>query len=223
MISDIQRAIIHPASFFRNNVHMDTAESSLFRPALVVAAVGIAGLFGSVLTSFATTEITFADVGVVDLILVIIGGLLGVVGPFISWLIIGALFFIGSLIFAGDGEFRDLLAAIGWGFAPRVLVPIVGGIIAFVFTPGASITDPQQIQQAVQSPGAIITYVVNTGAYVWAGVIWTYAVARVRNISIRGAAVVVGAVVVIEILLNVGLPIIAAFLLESVLESTPTL
>jgi Yip1 domain. len=189
----------------------------------VVAAVGIAGLFGSVLTSFATTEITFADVGVVDLILVIIGGLLGVVGPFISWLIIGALFFIGSLIFAGDGEFRDLLAAIGWGFAPRVLVPIVGGIIAFVFTPGASITDPQQIQQAVQSPGAIITYVVNTGAYVWAGVIWTYAVARVRNISIRGAAVVVGAVVVIEILLNVGLPIIAAFLLESVLESTPTL
>lgn len=202
---------------------MDTAESSLLRPALVVAAVGIAGLFGSVLTSFATTEITFADVGVVDLILVIIRGLLGVVGPFISWLIIGALFFIGSLIFAGDGEFRDLLAAIGWGFAPRVLVPIVGGIIAFVFTPGASITDPQQIQQAVQSPGAIITYVVNTGAYIWAGVIWTYAVASVRNISIRGAAVVVGAVVVIEILLNVGLPILAAFLLESVLESTPTL
>ncbi|WP_303704258.1 YIP1 family protein [Haloquadratum walsbyi] len=126
-------------------------------------------------------------------------------------------FFLGSLVFGGDGEFRDLLAAIGWGFAPRIIVPLVGGITAFVFVSGTNFSDPQQARQLAQmtTTGTVgmINHVVNAGTFIWAGWVWTHAVARVRNISTQNAAIVVGAVVVIQILVNVGLSILSASLL----------
>lgn len=212
MISDIQYAATRPASFFKTDTDAD--EPSLFRPALVVAAVAIVGLLSSIPTLLAVAEATPGDAGVFVIISVAVGSLLGVIGPFLSWLIIGGLFFIGSLMFGGDGEFRDLFAVIGWGFAPRVIVPVIGGITGFILISGTNFSDPQQARQLSQmaTTGTIgfVNHAVNAGTFIWAGWIWTHAVAQIRNISIQNAGIVVGAVVVVQILLNVGLSFLSA-------------
>ncbi len=107
-------------------------------------------------------------------------------------------------MFGGDGEFRDLSAAIGWGLVPRMIVPLVGGITAFVVVSGTNFSDPQQARQLAQMTTTgtvgIINNVVNAGTFMWVGWVWTHAVARVRNISTQNAAIVVEAVVMIQTL-----------------------
>ncbi|ERG90121.1 MAG: Yip1 domain protein, partial [Haloquadratum walsbyi J07HQW1] len=154
-------------------------------------------------TLLAVAETAPGGAGILFIVTSIIGSLVGTLGPFISWLIVGDVF-LGSLVFGGDGEFRDLSAAIGWGLAPRMIVPLVGGITAFVVVSGTNFSDPQQARQLAQMTTTgtvgIINNVVNAGTFIWVGWVWTHAVARVRNISTQNAAIVVEAVVMIQTL-----------------------
>jgi hypothetical protein len=53
----------------------------------------------------------------------------------------------------------------------------------------------------------------NTVLFLWTGEMWTHALANARQISTRNAAVVMGVVAVIELLLNVGVAVLSVLLL----------
>ncbi|WP_048075348.1 hypothetical protein [Haloquadratum walsbyi] len=99
MISDVQRANIHPASFFKDSINTNadadtnTGKLSLLRPALVVAAVAVIGLLGVIPTLLAVAEAAPGGAGILFVVTSIIGSLVGTLGPFISWLIVGGSFF----------------------------------------------------------------------------------------------------------------------------------
>jgi hypothetical protein len=213
VLSALQRALTQPASFFET----ESRDPSLRRPAVVVGLVAVAGLVGTIPTILAVADALPAGAGIFAAISFALGSLSSLVGPFLSWLIVGTALFLGSLVVSGDGEPRDLFALVGWGFAPRIIAPIVGGIVSFVIISSTDFSDPQQARQVAQmsTTGAValVTYGVNTVTFLWAGWMWTHALANARRISTRNAAVIVGVVVAVELLLNVGVAVLSASLL----------
>ena len=218
MISSLRRALTQPASFFE----AEARDPSLGRPTAVVGLVAAAGLAATVPTLLAVANALPAGAGIFVVGSFAFGSLSNLFGPFVSWLIVVTALFLGSLVIAHDrddllAELRDLLALVGWGFAPRVIAPIVGGIVSFVIVSGTDFSDPQQARQVAQmtttSSLAIVLYGVNTVTFLWAGWMWTHALANARRISTRNAAVIVGVVVVLELLLNVGVAVLSASLL----------
>lgn len=212
MISEIRRATTEPASFFRDA----SIDSGLKKPAVVVAAVAVAGLLGSIPTFMAVTEAAPEGAGVFVLLSFAFGSVIGAMGPFVSWLIVTVLLFVGSLAFSGEGTFRELFGLVGWGFAPRLLVPIVGGVTSFVLLSGTDFSDPQQARQLAQTTATgtigLVNQVVNAATFLWAGWVWTYALAEARELSTRTAGILVGVVVVLQIVVNVGLSLLSASL-----------
>ena len=213
MLSALQRALTQPASFFET----ESRDPSLRRPAVVVGLVAVAGLVATVPTLLAVADALPAGAGTFAAISFVFGSLSNLIGPFVSWLMVGTALFLGSLVVGGDGELRDLFALVGWGFAPRVVAPVVGGIVSFVIISGTDFSDPQQARQVAQmsatSMTALVTYGVNTVTFLWAGWMWTHALANARRISTRNAGVIAGVVVVFELLLNVGATVLSASLL----------
>lgn len=203
MLSALQRAVTQPASFFRT----ESRDPGLLQPALVVGAIAVVGVIGSIPTILAVFEALPAGAGVFAAVGFAIGGVFGLITPFITWLIVAVLFFIGTLVVGGDGSFRDLFALVGWGFAPRVIASVVGAIVSFVFVSGTDFSDPQQASQLSQmvatSTIGLVSQGVSVVTYLWAGWIWTHAVANARDVSVRKAGLVVGVVVLLAILVNV--------------------
>lgn len=212
MLSAFRRVVSHPASFFDE----ESRDPGLLQPAAVVTAIAVVGLLGAVPTFLALAEATPEGAGILVIGSLAVGSVVGAMGPFVSWLIVAGLLFVGSVVFGGEGEFRDTFALVGWGFAPRILVPAVATVISFVVVSGTDFSDPQQARQLTQMGATgtltLVNQAVNAVTFLWAGWIWTHALASARSISVRNAGVVVGALVALQILLNVGLALLGASL-----------
>ena len=213
MLAALQQAVTRPASFFET----EARDPSLARPAVVVGLVAIAGLLSSIPTVLAVADALPPEAGFVAAFGFAIGSITTVIGPFVSWVIVVTVLFVGSVLADGDGSFRDVFALVGWGFAPRVVVPIVGGIVSFLFLSSVDFSDPQQARQlgqmATTGTIGVVTQGVNALMFVWAGWVWTHALANARQLATRTAATIVGAVVFVKILLNVDLTLLSAALI----------
>ncbi|MFB6250237.1 MAG: Yip1 family protein [Halobellus sp.] len=212
MLSALQRAVTQPATFFET----ESDDPSLGPPVVVVGLVAVAGILGSIPTVLAVNRALPAEAGLFAAIGFLFGSITAVIGPFVSWVIVVTLLFIGAVLAGGNGEFRDLFALVGWGFAPRIVVPLVGGVVAFLLLSGTNFSDPQQArrlsQMATTGTFGLVSQGVNAVMFVWAGWMWTHAIASTQNLTTRTAGVISGAVVVLQILVNVGLSLLSASL-----------
>lgn len=204
MLSALREALTSPASFFER----EAADPGLRGPVAVVAVLAVAGAVGSIPTLQAT--LGAAPEGAAPFVLVgsVVGVLFGLVVPFVVWLLYALLFYALSSLFDGEGEFRDLFALVGWGFAPRVLAALVGAAVTFLLLPAGGFSDPQaagQFAQAVATdPLGIVSRAFGLLMTLWAAWVWTHAVAAARNLSRRDAAITVGVVVGAGVLLGLG-------------------
>lgn len=173
-------------------------------PALVVLVVGVLGLLSAVPTLLLVLRgVPPAARGIVGVGLAI-GAVFGLVGPFVVWLLYAIVFYALSMVFGGEGEFRELFALTGWGFLPRVLGAAVSAVVLFVVVGSVSAPESAEamraFQQQLQShPLVRASTVVGIGISLWSGYIWTHAVATARNLPVRRAAATVGLPVAVSI------------------------
>lgn len=202
MLSSLQAVLISPESFFER----EAADPSLRGPVVIVAVVAVIGVLSSlpvmqaVLGSMPRGATPFGAIGLV------IGVVVGIVGPFVVWLLYALVFYGLSALFDGKGEFRDVFVLIGWGFAPRIVSSIVGGLVVGVLVSQGDFATPQQAQElsrrAVTSPLGLLSRVVSLAMTLWSAWIWMHAVREARHLSRRTAAITVGIVVFVAIVLG---------------------
>jgi len=136
----------------------------------------------------------------------VVGTVVGFAGPFVVWLLYSLLFYGLSALFGGDGEFRDVFALVGWGFAPEVVSSVVGGVVTVLLLSQGDFSTPQQAQQfsqlALNSPLGLVNRGVNLAMTLWSAWLWLHAVAAARNLSRRAAAATVGVVVLAAVVLG---------------------
>lgn len=202
MLSSLRSALVSPASFFQR----EAADPSLRGPVVIVAAVAVIGVLSSIPVMQATLGSMPEGASSFGVIGLVIGVVFGMIGPFIVWLLYALVFYLLSALFDGDGEFRDVFALIGWGFAPRIVSSIVGGAVVVVLVSQGEFATPQQVQQFSQSvltsPLGVFNRVVSLAMTLWSAWIWVYAVREARDLSKRGAAITVGVVVFVAIVLG---------------------
>lgn len=202
MLSALRAALTNPASFYQREV----ADPGVRGPVAVVAVVAIVGLLSSVPVFQSIMGAVPEAASIFVLIGLVVGAVIGLVSPFVIWLLYALLFYALSMIFGGRGEFRDLFFLIGWGFAPRILAQIVGGIVLLVLLSRGDLSTPEQARQfaqtAVGSPIGLFNRGFNLLMTLWSAWIWIHALAAARDLSRRDATICVGIVVLAGILLG---------------------
>lgn len=202
MLSVLQTALTDPESFFDR----EAVDPSLRGPIVIVSVVALTGLLSSLPVFQAIMDAVPEAASAFVLIGLVVGAVIGLVGPFVVWLLYALLFYGLSAIFGGEGEFRDVFVLIGWGFAPNILSGIVGGVVTFFLVSRGDFSDPQQVQQFARSASTGPLGLLNRGfsllMTLWSAWIWTHAVAAARNLTLRDAAISVGIVVLAGILVG---------------------
>jgi hypothetical protein len=202
MLSALQTALTAPASFFER----ESIDPDLRRPAILVGVSALVGLLSSLPVFRAIVGTAPPGASPFLVAGLAIGAVIGLVAPFVFWFLYALVFYGLSAAFDGTGELRDLFALVGWGFAPKILSQIVGGVVIVVLLSQGDVSTPQQAQQFAQSATTEPLGVLNRGfgllMTLWSAWIWTYAVAESRELPTKHAAITVGVVVLVEVALG---------------------
>ncbi|MDY7081723.1 MAG: YIP1 family protein, partial [Halobacteria archaeon] len=77
----------------------------------------------------------------------VFGAVAALVGTFVVWVVYAVVFYVISLFFDGEGEFKDTLLLSGWGFLPTIFSSLIGGIALYIALQNMAV--PQNPQQFV--------------------------------------------------------------------------
>ena len=130
------------------------------------------------------------------------------IGAFLSWILYTIVFYlIARFAFGGDGSLSGTLGFTGWGFIPTVLGNAISVIATYHVFAGVTLPDGPEaavetLSQLQSDPVLFVASLISLVLLVWSGVIWTYAMRHLHDISLRNAAITVGVPVVIDVLLG---------------------
>lgn len=130
------------------------------------------------------------------------------IGAFISWLIYTLVFYlIARFAFSGDGSLSDTFAFTGWGFVPTILGNAISVIATYYVFAGVTLprgpeAAAETVSQLQSDPALFVAGLISLVLLLWSGMIWTYAMRHLHDISLRNAAITVGIPVIIDVLLG---------------------
>lgn len=217
MVEQYLEVLWDPESFFER----DEEASNIVVPIGVMVFVGllsgVAGWFSYQQTSQLMGGQGAGGAGFA-VIMGIVSIVVGLVVPFIAWLLYAGLFHLISGALGGDGEFKTTLVYTGWGFLPKVFGSVVGlastwYVLQVVPLPtGVDPQNPQAMQQAMQSyqqavqshPATLAAFVVGLLVLAWSAYIWVGAVQHARDLDRADAAIAVGIPVAIALIIRLG-------------------
>jgi hypothetical protein len=171
---------------------------------VIVGAITTYTTMMSTLQSFMSMDFIEGAGQIIIAIVLIIGSIIGVA---FSWLLYTVIFYIISIIFSGEGDFKRSMEFVAYGFIPN----IVSSIIAAYYTSKvfsnidlASVTDPQAIQDMILSdPSMQIASVLGIIFTLWSANIWIFGVKYARNLSLKNAVITVGVPIGLSVLYTI--------------------
>lgn len=101
------------------------------------------------------------------------------------WVFLSGTFFtIGTVLFEGVGEFRDLLKVSGWGFAGQVVSGSISLTVnVLVLQQVDASTAAMTTQQLTSHPAFFASSVVSFGMFLWSMWLWALTTMRVLKLS----------------------------------------
>ncbi|WP_406660743.1 Yip1 family protein [Methanolobus sp. ZRKC3] len=190
--------LTNPNGFFHNKIN---DEVEMKTPLMIMAVLALVGVISSVLIIQKTMEMLppeaakFAPVGIV-------AGIIGaIIGTLLTWIIYSGLFYLISMFFNGEGDFKRLLEFTSYGFIPS----IVSGLISAYYTnqlfDNLDFSNPELMQELIKSdPSMKIVSIIGIVFLLWSANIWIFAIAYSRNISVKNATIVVGLPILLYVL-----------------------
>lgn len=126
-----------------------------------------------------------------------------------GWLLYSLVFYvIARFGFEGDGSFGNTIALTGWGYVPAVIDQVISVAAAYAVFGGASLPETARAAQEMitdlqSDPILLAASIAGLALLAWSGVIWTYAMAHLHDLSRRDAAITVGIPVALVMLLRI--------------------
>jgi hypothetical protein len=227
----LRTALFSPATFFERERPTTLTDASLVMLGVGVSAAGslvlsvlvvlgvhapraVAGSESAQLSNFGLPSVRYAvgtdgfasgglPAGLVVFLLFL---------PFASWLLLSGVVHVLSWPLASEGTVRETVAAVAWGFLPvaaanaltfvGVLIAFLGGPPTFEFA-FVGLLGRAFAQSTAVSPVLAATNLLGVGCLLWSGYLWTHALATVRGLDRRHAALVVAVPVGLALFANV--------------------
>jgi len=204
--------LFNPDRFFKNALG-DTERLKI--PAIIILAGAILAAGYGYLAGSLTASMMDSAMGGLGGITIVVVILSAFAGTFIFWIIWAGLFYLISKLFKGDGSLNRCLEVVGYGYLPQLFGAAVTLIAAFVYLPkvvvphltSSALQDPAVITAAtkalMQDPAMLaytqIAAVVSVVFLLWSANIWIFGLKQARRLSMRDAAICVGAPVIVYI------------------------
>jgi len=204
--------LFRPDAFFEHGPH---EPESLKIPALIVLTGGIlAAAYGYLMGELSARMMAGMMPGM-DAIILISAVLGALVGTFIFWGIAAGIFYIISTFFKGSGSFNRVLEVVGYGYLPQIIGSLITLVAAIQYLPKitvpvltkAALDDPEIIETAMTAfmhdPAMLeltqITSLIAIVFMLWSANIWIFGMKHARMLTMRDAAICVGAPVILYV------------------------
>lgn len=193
MRSEIMLEVLtNPGEFFENKMKQEAD----FKPPImivgimaIISAISAYIIANTIVGSLQGDAATFVQIGA------IIGAIFVIIVVFIMWVIYGGIFYLISMIFSGQGNFKRVLEFVAYGFLPSIL----GSLISLILTSRAyssldfSITDPTILEKTLLSdPYIMASSIIGIILTLWSANIWVFAMMHSRNLTVKNAIITVG-------------------------------
>ena len=205
--------LISPNAFFRNAIN---EKENLKIPLFVVLCGAIVGAVHAYLVGGLTGKMMSALLPGMATIIAISTVIGAIIAIFLIWIVMTGIFYGLSFLFKGQGSFRRCLEFTGYGYLPQIFGSVISVIVAFMYVPkvivpelsAAAMQDPQAIQDAVKAlmhdPAMMemtqVIAVISIVFLLWSANNWIFGMKYARNLSMRDAAICVGAPVLVYVL-----------------------
>lgn len=200
MDTGLIRVLLDPGHFFEARMQ---DEPSLKVPALIALVIGITGAITGAISANAMIAAFPGDMQALGSIGVAFAVVGGVIRGFFTWIAVGIVFHIVSMLFVGEGTLKRTLEFTGYGFLPQVFGGIIGAIFSYqIFSnlPIMTASRPEDIAVVIESltdavladPLTKIIGIVSILFLIWSANIWIFGMRYARNLSTRNAALTVG-------------------------------
>ncbi|MFA5220788.1 MAG: Yip1 family protein [Methanoregula sp.] len=213
MDNSILDILINPDTFFGKRV---ADKENLKTPALIVLAGAIIGAIYGYMVSGLTGRMLAGLMPGMETIIIIATIAGALIGSFLFWAIWAGVFYVISKAFKGTGTYKRSLEVVGYGFLPQIIGSLITLIVSLQYIP--KVVVPQLTSAALQDPTAIteatkalmhdpammeLTQIASVIAIVfllWSANCWIFGMKHARTLSMRDAAICVGAPVFVYVL-----------------------
>jgi hypothetical protein len=207
---DVERmlqVLTNPNGFFKEKI---TEEIEWKNPLIIMAFMAVVGTI-TIYTTMMSTLQSFIDMdflGTVGQVIMVgilaIGSIIGVI---FVWILYTGIFYVISVIFNGEGDFKRLMEFVSYGFIPN----IAGSLVSAYYTSKvfsnidfASVTDPQAMQDMIYAdPSMKIATALGIIFTLWSANIWIFGLQYARNLSLKNAAITVGVPIGLSVLYTI--------------------
>jgi hypothetical protein len=190
-----------PNGFFKRKSNEETEFKTPLTIILIMAIVGAITavvVVQQMMGALPEEAATFAGIGAV------VGAIFAVIGTFIMWGVYGAIFYVISILFKGEGSFKRVMEFISYGFIPSIISSIVSAIYTSRAYSNIDFSNPELIQDALLSdPTLRIAGIVGILFTLWSANIWIFALVHSRGLSVKNAAITVGVPVLLYIIYTI--------------------
>jgi hypothetical protein len=201
------QVLTNPNGFFKEKI---TEEIEWKNPLIIMAFMAVVGTI-TIYTTMMSTLQSFIDMdflGTVGQVIMVgilaIGSIIGVI---FVWILYTGIFYVISVIFNGEGDFKRLMEFVSYGFIPN----IAGSLVSAYYTSKvfsnidfASVTDPQAMQDMIYAdPSMKIATALGIIFTLWSANIWIFGLQYARNLSLKNAAITVGVPIGLSVLYTI--------------------
>ncbi|WP_406658227.1 YIP1 family protein [Methanolobus sp. ZRKC2] len=192
--------LTNPNGFFKRKSNEDVEFKT---PLIIIAILAIVGAISafiitqSIMGTLPEEAAGFAAIGAA------FGAIAAFVMTFIMWIVFSGIFYLISMIFHGEGDFKRVLEFVSYGYIPSIL----NSLISTYFTSNLysnidwATQDPQALQETLLSdPSLQIAGIIGILFTLWSANIWLFAMVHSRNLSVRDGAITVGIPILIYII-----------------------
>ena len=193
--------LTNPNGFFHKKIN---DEVEMKTPLMIMAVLAVISAISAVLVIQKTMELLppeaapFASIGIV------LGVIGAIIGTILMWVIYTGAFYIISMFFGGDGNFKRLLEFSSYGFIPSMANGLLSTYYTIDLFDKIDFNNPEMIEQTLTAdPSMKIATVIGLIFLLWSANIWVFAISYARNISVKNAAITVGLPVLLYMLYTV--------------------
>lgn len=213
MNSSIIDILIRPDAFFQKTL---SETRSLKIPLLIVLAGSIVGAGYGYLIGDLTAKMMAPAMPGIETIITLSSVAGAVLGTFLFWILWSVIMFGLTFLFKGEGQFKETVAVVGYGYLPQVIGSLISLVVAMEYVPrivvprisSAAFEDPALLEQSMKAfmhdPAMLemtqITSLITIVFLLWSANIWIFGIRHARRIAPRDAALCVGIPIILYVI-----------------------
>ncbi|MDW7730957.1 MAG: YIP1 family protein [Methanolobus sp.] len=188
-----------PNGFFKRKSNEDIEFKT---PLMIIAILAIVGAISAFVVTQGVMEVLPEEAAAFAAIGAAFGAIAAFIMTFIMWIIYTAIFYLISMIFHGEGNFKRVLEFVSYGYIPTIVSSIIGTYFTSrIYSNIDWSMDPELLQEALLSDTSLqISGIIGILFLLWSANIWIFALVHSRNLSVKDASITVGVPILLYIL-----------------------